>query len=312
MRRIAITGISGYIGSQLLQRLTVHPEVEAVIGVDARPCLIDSPKLRFSLRDITQPLGGLFAKERVDTALHLAFVLRPMRRDNVTRTIDIQGTRHFLEECHAAKVGHVVYLGSTAAYGAHADNPVPLTEDSPLRPNPRFQYSRDKAETDRMFQEYASSLPKVGVTVLRGCVVMGPGGARSIGAKLFQPVMVRVAGHDPRVQYIHEDDLMELLVRVLERRAAGTYNIAGDGLLRYSDVARLARRPMVAVPKAILTGVMDATWRLRLQGQSTAAGMDFIAYPWVASNEKLKKAVGFSYRYSSEDTIKAYLKGRNG
>ncbi|MEK9144413.1 MAG: hypothetical protein AAB339_02245, partial [Elusimicrobiota bacterium] len=44
-----------------------------------------------------------------------------------------------------------------SAYGAHPDNPVPLTEESPLRPNMRFQYSRDKAETDRMFQDYAAT-----------------------------------------------------------------------------------------------------------------------------------------------------------
>ena len=137
---------------------------------------------------------------------------------------------------------------------------------------------------------------------------MGPGGVKAIGAKVFQPVMVRVAGCNPPVQYVHEDDLVELLVHVLEQRPAGTYNFAGDGTLRYTEVAKLARRPVATLSKWLLAGLMDATWKLRLQSQSNSAGLDFLAYPWVASNEKFKRATGFAYRYSTEETVRAYLK----
>lgn len=312
MRRVAITGISGYIGSQLLGRLAAHPDAEAIVGIDTRPPASLPPKLGFHRRDVTQPLGELFSRERVDSAVHLAFVVRPARNERNTARINIEGTRNFLEACRAASVRRVVYLGSTAAYGAHPDNPVPLAEESPLRPNPRFQYSRDKAATDRLFQDFARANPQTAVTVLRGCVVMGPGGVRAIGARVFQPVMVRVAGHDPPVQYVHEADLVRLLMLVLERPTPGVFNVAGDGVLRYSEVARLARRPLVALPRPVLRGLMDATWTLRLQSQSNGAGLDFIAYPWVASNDRLQRATGFAYRYSSEETVKAYLRTKGG
>ena len=308
MRRVAITGVSGYIGSQLLARLDAHPDVEAVIGVDARSPEVDSPKLRFFLRDITRPLGDLFAQEGADSAVHLAFVLKPTRRKGEARLVNVRGTQHFIDACRSSGVQHVLYFGSASAYGAHPDNPVPLTEDSPLRPNLKFQYSREKAETDRMFQSYAALDTHVAVTLLRGCVVIGPGGARSIGSKMFQRVMLRTAGHDPEVQYLHEEDLMDLLVMALERRLPGIFNVAGDGILRYSDVARLAHRPMVAVPRGMLAALMNATWALGLQSESPSAGLDFIAYPWVVSNERLKRETGFSYRYSSEEAVAAYAK----
>lgn len=307
MRRIAITGISGYIGAQLLDRLVGHPEVETVVGIDTRPPHRQPPKLRFYLRDVTQPMADLFAQERVDTAIHLAFIVRPSRDDQDTRRVNVEGTQRFLEAVLAGGVEHALYLSSAAAYGAHPDNRIPLQEEAMLRPNQRFQYSRDKAATDQMFREFAASNPGITVTVLRGGVVLGPGGADAIGSKVFQPVMIRAAGHDPVVQYLHEQDLIDLLITALEKRPAGVYNLAGDGVMRYSSVARLARRPMVAIPKAVLSAVMDVTWALRLQSQSNSAGLDFIAYPWVVSNRKFQEATGFSYRYSTEETVRSYL-----
>ena len=311
MRRVAITGSSGYIGGQLVRRLSSDPAVEAIIGIDARPPENQPSKLRFYLRDVAKPWNDLLTEEGVDAAIHLAFVVRPSRNDRDTRLVNVEGTRNFLNACHRAKVGQVIYLGSMAAYGAHPDNPAPLLEHHPLRPNERFQYSRDKAATDHLVQEYAVSNRDVSVTILRGAVVLGPGGAQAVGAKVFQPVMVRLAGHDPPVQYIHEEDLIEMLVKFLEHPVAGIFNAAADGLLQYTDVARLARRPMMAVPKSLLSGLMNVTWALRLQSQSTSAGLDFIAYPWVGGNAKLKEETGFAYRYTTQETVESYLRSRS-
>lgn len=308
MQRVAVTGVSGYIGAQLMARLAAHPSVEAIIGVDARPPRQSPPKLTFVRHDITKPFDGLFAQHRVDAAVHLAFVVAPTRREAWAARINVDGTRHFLRACGQGNLGYLLYLGSTSVYGAHADNPVPLTEDAPLRPNPRFQYARDKATTERLFDEYAKSHPNSKVTVLRGAPVMGPGGAKAIGAKVFQPVMVRMLGRNPPVQFLHEDDLTAILVMLLEREAPGTYNVAADGTVPYSRVAKMAKRPMIALPKSLLGGVMDLAWKLRLQQQSNSAGLDYIAYPWVASNEKLKQATGFRYRYTTEQTIESFLR----
>ncbi|MCH7552440.1 MAG: NAD-dependent epimerase/dehydratase family protein [Chloroflexi bacterium] len=308
MRHIAITGISGYVGTGLLKRLSAHPDVETIIGVDTKPTMTESSKLRFYLRDVTEPLDEIMIRERIDTAVHLAFVMNPNRNDTHTRRVNVQGSRRFISACREAGVEHLLYFGSTAAYGAHPDNPVPLKEDSPLRPNAGFQYSRDKASTDHLFQEYAVSNPDISVTILRGAPVLGPRGTQAIGAKVFQRVMVQVNGLDPAVQYMHEDDLMDVLVLMLEKKAGGVYNVAGDGFIHYSDVARMARRPLMPLPKGVLGGLMNMTWALRIQSHSTAAGLDFIAYPWVGSNKKLKRETGFEYRYSAEDTVDQYLR----
>lgn len=307
MRRIAVTGVSGYIGTLLARRLSAHPDVEAVVGIDSRSPRDPPPKLRFYMRDVTGPLHDLFVAERIDAAVHLAFVVRPRRQEREAQRINVEGTRNFLHACLEARTPRIVYFGSAAAYGAHADNPVPLTEEHPLRPNPGFRYAVDKAATDEMMQEYARAHTNACVTILRGCPVLGPGGARAVGAKIFQPVMLKLAARNPAVQFVHEDDVAAILTAVLERPAPGVYNVAGDGYLRYTDLARLARRRMLSVPRWALGAAMSAGWRLRLQSQSPPTGLDFIAYPWVVANAKLKDATGYRYRYTTQEAVQAYL-----
>jgi UDP-glucose 4-epimerase len=311
LRRVAITGVAGYIGTLLLERLEKHREVEAIIGTDRRPPPdVHTGKLRFYQRDILTPFNGILERERVDALVHLAFVTRPVREGAIARQINVLGTHNIIREARLCGVKQAVYLSSTAAYGAHRDNPELLTEESPLRPNKRFRYSVDKAETDGMFQSFARGVPDADVAILRSCVTLGPGGPDSVGARMFRRVMVRLWGKDPSMQFVHEEDLVDVIVAALEKRLKGVYNVAGDGTLRYSETAKAARRRMVAVPGAVLRPLMGVTWAMGLQRQSPGAGLDFIAYPWVADNTALKKALGFSYRYSSEDTVKEFARQR--
>lgn len=302
--RIAITGSSGYLGSRLVARLSRDPDVEAIVGIDLRPPPDPPAKLHFHERDITAMFADVFEDELIDTAVHLAFVVGPSRDEAGVRRVNVGGTKRFLEACRARGVGHVVYLSSTAAYGAWADNPVPLTEGSPLRPNEDFQYSRDKAETDRLFQGFGEVTADACVTIIRGCPVIGPGGHGAVGARVFQPVMVRIAGHDPPMQFLHEDDVVRMLVHVVKERTGGIFNAAGDGLVRYSQLARLAHKPMVVLPRQILAPLMQAAWRARIQSSSPATGLNYITHSWVAANGRFVEVTGFSYCHSSEEAVR--------
>jgi nucleoside-diphosphate-sugar epimerase len=46
-----------------------------------------------------------------------------------------------------------------AAYGFHADNPVGMTEDWPVRPADRLFYAQEKAELEHLLQEEAAQHP---------------------------------------------------------------------------------------------------------------------------------------------------------
>ncbi len=307
MTTVAITGVSGFIGSRLLQRLEQTDEVERVVGVDLRPPATPTPKLRFYQHNVTAPMASVFATEKVDAAVHLAFVVRPRQDRARAEETNIQGTRNFLDACTQSSVRHITYLSSHTVYGAHPDNPVPLTEDAPLRPHRGFQYSWDKAQSEALFREFAHTHPHVPVAILRTCVVLGATADSPVARSLFQPVMVRVAGHNPALQFIHLDDLVELVAALLARRHGGVLNVAGASSITYRDLATLARRKSLPLPGWLLRSVMGATWALRLQSQSPPDGLRFIMHPIVLSTDKMTKQTGFCPKYSSQQAVMAYL-----
>lgn len=307
---IAITGVSGYIGTRLLRRLDRIAEVQSIVGLDLKPASYRPDKLRFYRHDIAQPFASIFIENKVDSAVHLAYVLMPRHDEARVRAIDVGGTRSFLNACREAEVQHLLYLSSHSVYGAHPDNPIPLTEESPVRPMPGFQYSRYKGAAEGLFLDFARDNPQSVVTILRACVVMGPGANNSITQALFQPAILGVSGFNPPMQFIHEDDLVEFIVALLLRKASGIFNAAGDGFVPYYELAQLTGKRLVTLPGWLFDSVLSLTWRLRLQKESPPPGLDFIKYPIVLSTEKVRRELGFKFRYSSREALQSFLATR--
>jgi len=59
-------------------------------------------------------------------------------------------TRRLLNAASAAGVRHLVVLSTATVYGAWPNNPVPITEDAPLRPVPDFAYAVGHAEVEQL------------------------------------------------------------------------------------------------------------------------------------------------------------------
>ena len=307
MSRIGITGISGYLGTLVLRKLEKREDVECIVGIDWKPPMYRPPKLEFSRRDIRDRFGDVLVQHKVDRAMHLAFAVRPGHDDGAARRINIDGARNFLRACEEASVKGVLYLSSHTAYGPHPDNAIPLTETSPLRPIPSFQYSWDKAEADRMFQAFGQDHPGRCVTVVRACSILGPNGAGSVSTGMFKSVMIRISGYDPLVQFLHEDDLAELLVMLILRGHRGVFNAGGSGPLRYREIIAGTGKPCIALPAGVLSVLLDATWRLRLQSESPPGGLEFIKHPLVMSTRKVEEETGFRFRFTTRDALLSYL-----
>ena len=307
MKNVAITGVSGYIGSRLLSRLDDMKDVQRIVGIDIKSPKYISTKLKFYRQDVSGPLNIAFVENEIDTAIHLAFVLKPGHNRKDAQQVDLGGTQNFLEACRQAEVAHIIYLSSHTVYGAHPDNAQQLTEDSPLRPLHGFQYSWDKGQVERMLKDFFSCQEDVCLTILRSCPVIGPNAAGSVVTGMFKPVMVRVIGYDPPMQFVHEDDLVELIITLLRKRKTGTFNVSGDGEVSYSEVIRLTGRRTVAFPEKFLRLVLGLSWALRFQNESPTSGLEFIKYPPVVSTEKLKRETGFRFNHSSREALLSFL-----
>ena len=310
---VAVTGAAGYIGTRLLQELENQRSVDKVVAMDTRPLSTSSRNVVYESANVIALEDADFRVHGVTTVVHLAFDFGPGRNanemDRIRRT-NLGGVDGVLNACRDGNVTNLIYLSSHTVYGASADNPIPITELAPVRPTSGFQYALNKGLCEARVREFAQDNPEINVAILRCCMVMGRGADNRVPNAFFKPVMVGVMGYNPPLQFVHEDDLARLLHLFIMTPHPGIFNVAGDGVISYTDVARHARRRLIMVPSVVVYPLVQLAWNLGVQKEAPAAGLDFVRYPVVVSTAKLKKETGFKFIHTSEEALLEYLLSR--
>lgn len=309
---VAITGVSGRAGSRLLRLLDRDPRVVRIVGLDVREPEFRPRKLAFHAVDI----GGADLKsllEGVDVLVHLASCLEPLPDEAVMAHVNVEGTRRVLEAAAATGVSKVVLVSSAAVYGAWPNNPTPITEDAPLRPNTDFAFAAHKAEAERLLAEWCDEHPGVTATVLRPPFVLGGDSPASVRALVLGRLPVRVREATPAVQYLHIDDLVSALAFVVERDLPGVYNVAPDGWMSREDaVALVPPPPQLPVSADVAERILRRLWDAGV-GDVPPGMVPLLVHPCVLANDRLR-AAGWRPEHSTEDALLACLEegGRSG
>ena len=110
---------------------------------------------------------------------------------------------------------------------------------------------RDIVEAERAVAEFAAKRPEVTVTMLRCANVLGPDVETGFTRMLALPLVPMVLGFDPRLQFVHEDDVVHALEHAAVNRLPGTFNVAADGVLALSEVISLVGRRAAARAAAV-------------------------------------------------------------
>ena len=308
--RYLITGGSGYIGSRLVERLAEREDTERILICDVRPPRVFRPRVEYRELDVrdAEAVRSVVASERPDALVHLAFILNPMHDEAAMYEIDVGGTHNVLEAASAAGVGQLLVTSSSTAYGAFADNPVPLTEEHPVRGVPDFEYARDKAESDRLCQLWALRHPDRVMTIVRPCIVFGPNVDNYL-VRLWtnQPFQADFGLPDPGIQFVHEDDVVEAIAVLLSDRVAGAFNVAGDGVLATAECAEIIGTPRRRVPLRLARRLASVMWKLR-RSETPPGSLSFAIHPWLVSNEKLKRETSWRPRHSSRETFEITMR----
>ncbi len=74
-----------------------------------------------------------------------------------------------------------------------------------------------------MLRDFTVSRGDVYLTILRTCPMLGPNVGNSVVTSMFKPIMIRVTGYDPLTQFVHEDDLVRLILTFLSQKKTGTF-----------------------------------------------------------------------------------------
>jgi UDP-glucose 4-epimerase len=126
------------------------------------------------------------------------------------------------------------------------------------------------------------------------------------------PVLPTVFGYDPRLQFVHEDDVIDVLLLAIQepRRGtlnSGTFNIAGDGVLLLSQTARRFGRPTVPV---LLPAVTWMNQMLRTAGVTdfSPEQIRLLTHGRVVDTRQMRETLGFTPKFTTAETFSDFAR----
>ena len=324
---VAVTGPTGTFGSGLVPLLEDDDRIGRVIGIARRP--FDPAergwtKMEYRQGDVRDRDALAEAFDGVDVVVHLAFLITGNASRETTRAINVDGTLNVFRAAASAGARRFVYASSVAAYGFHADNPETIDEEWPTRPAPKLFYAQEKAELEELLADEAGRHPELALFLLRPPVVLGPnvvggkdvlpGPLAPLGRRLFSrprrlPVPVPVFVPDLPMQFIHEEDVGRALVQcIVGAGPPGAYNIAGDGIVTATDVAREFGALPIPLPAGPAQAAARAVARLPFL-PPVAEWVEAASRPAIMDTSKAREKLGWRPRYSGIEAVRDTLRG---
>lgn len=315
VRSVLVTGVSRHLGSQFARVVSHLEGVERVIGVDTIPPPEDLSPAQFSRVDIRHPLiARVIQQAHIDTVVHMGVISTPTTAGGRVsmKEINVIGSMQLLAACQKSpQVRRLVVKSTAGVYGSSATDPAMFTEDIEPSVPPRSGWSKDTAEVEGYVRALSRRRPDLDVTLLRFANIVGPG-MRTALTDIFElPLVPVVAGFDPALQVVHEDDAVAALAAAVSiGQAGGVINVAGDGVLSLLQMLAMAGHPPVFVPAALtgpaarvvkaVTGVRisDAEWSLLRYGR----GLD---------TTRMRQVLGFTPAHTAQAAFEDYLRARD-
>jgi len=309
---VLVTGVAGDLGRRLVAQLSRAPGIDRAIGVDVVPPRGDLGRAHFVRADIRNPvIAKVIAKEDVDTVVHMSVIATPGSAGGrgTMKELNVIGTMQLLAACQkSATVRDLVVKSTSTVYGASSRDPAMFTEDMEPRRAPSSGYAKDVAEIEGYVRGFARRRPDVRVTTLRLANVLGPHVISPITSYFRLPVIPTVLGFDPRMQFVHETDLLRVLAHCVHTKVAGTYNIAGDGVMLVSQAVRRLGKPTVPLVRPAV-GAVAAVLKSARMADFSPEQLGFLTYGRGIDTTRMRSMLGFEPTYSTEQAFADFASG---
>ena len=262
MKRIFVTGGTGFFGKSILDYLKRHPDFRA----DDEWTILSRDPERFQSRNavlldqdrkigfVAGDVRDFHAEGRYDEIIHAATAAVTTLADDEMISTIVEGTRHVLEFAKSCGAKKILLTSSGAVYGPQT---APVGEDASC--NPVTAYGKGKLAAERMCA--ASGLD---AKIARCFAFVGPYLNRDIHYAIGnfirdclagEPIVIKGDG-TPQRSYLYADDLVEWLFAVLDRGISGRpYNVGSPEGLSIRDLAECVRAALGAKNDIRVLGV---------------------------------------------------------
>ncbi len=239
-----VTGGTGFIGRRLVNRLLETGWYVRALALESdRTHLPSHENLEVIVGDVTKPESLRDTMQDMDAVFHAAALVESWIRDprDYVR-VNVEGTRHMIDEALRAAVPRFLFTSSMSGIGVTPGSV--MREDSP--PGRTFgPYEESKAAAERLVAKAVVERGLPAITLIPS-IVIGPGDTRNTGKFLLSYVKGEFPGtfaEDSVLPVVDVDDVVRAHIlayshgRVGERYIVSGENVTWGELLRLSSVA---------------------------------------------------------------------------
>ncbi|MDO3634229.1 NAD-dependent epimerase/dehydratase family protein [Mycolicibacterium arseniciresistens] len=322
--RVVVTGASGNVGAGVLRALAAQMPDAEVVGICRRPPTTGEKyeRVQWHAVDLSSPTAAAElepALRRADVVIHLALAIQPVRDTDYLYRANVLGTQALLSAMTAAGIRQLVYASSLGIYAPGRGEPV--SEDWPDTGQPASTYSRHKVMVERMLDRFVEEQPETVVARFRPTVVVQREAAWLIRSLYLGPLVPRAAFELLRrgavrllplprgiaLQFVHADDVGDAVIRMMQHRAHGSYNIAAN-VLDSTALAALVGAQAVGVNPRMMRTVVSALSASRVVAL-TPGWYDVATNSPVMDTSKARRELGWAPTRTSAESAMELLDG---
>ena len=261
-----------------------------VAGMDVRPWWGRPPSIDFYRASLLKRDGQeVFRKLRPWAVLHLGTTRSPNLDPEIRHRINLDGAKRVFDHCLKYGVQQLVFVSRSSIYGALADHPTFITEETPPSAGRTFPEMQDLVAADLYATGMLWRHPELSTAVLRVVNVIGLSVADTLSRYLRRRTVPTVMGYDPMQQVLHEQDAATAYVAAIENRLRGVFNVAGPDPVPLSVLVAQAGASRLPIPEPLLRAMLG---RFGFP-QMPQGSVDFLKFSCLVDDTEFRKATGF-------------------
>jgi UDP-glucose 4-epimerase len=304
-RSVLVTGADTVWGGRLVAARAADPNSGPVVGLGSAEPFVALGRGRFVRSPLDYPgLRDILGDADFDTVLHLSLATDSSGRSSRRlHEINVITTMNLLAAVGrpGTTVRHLVVKSSTIVYGSSPKDPSRFEEATARQAPPGSAVEASLIEAEELVRQFAEENPAIAVSVLRVADALGPDVETSLTRNLARGYCPSIAGFDPLVQFVDEDDVVGAIDHVTAHAISGTYNVAADGVLPWSEAVHACGARLVPLPPIKPAWVAAPLSRLGLL-EFPPDVIALLHYGRGVDNDKLKRT-GFGYRCTTAGAL---------
>ncbi|MGC8927717.1 MAG: NAD-dependent epimerase/dehydratase family protein [Myxococcota bacterium] len=298
---ILISGICGNFGKELAAHL--HRE-NKIIGLDRRD-FSDRPKdiIHFQIDIRRKKIEEIFRRHYIKAIVHLNIIHNPRVSSREHYEFNLMGSSNLIELALKYKVPHFIFLSSADIYGPSPDNPLFIPESHQLYASKNIPILRDLVETDLLVQSYFWKAPSMITTILRPCHIIGLNISNGIMQYIKGKIVPTIAGFNPMIQIIHIQDVISVIDAIIKKRERGIFNLSGQDQIPIISLLKeigIRHIPILPLFEKMTFRSLFTAGLISLHPEQ----VDFLKYPCMVDDTRIRERVGFTPRYRISDIIR--------